>query len=201
MGESPWFWIGIFPAVLETLVLFAKPAWLSGLAFIPVREHRFTLKSRRRDPATRGGYREPGRRAVGMPELPARTELRDSVLAVDGERIALRRAWGFGRRQIWLVGIDVAIAGDEVVLRAKQAVVPMTLPLAIVGMMIAMHERDRMPPLLLGAFPLLVLFVLGLQHAFSIGSRDDALAEAFSFLEDELRRGLEEPAPRAGFAR
>jgi hypothetical protein len=186
----------VVPLLLESLVLFVRPQWLTALAFHALREHRFTLRSRRRVIDPGAGYRDPAHGEAPIPELPRRTELSDSVLFADGPRLALRRAYGLGRRQIWLVGITIERTGDEIVLRAKQALVPMSLLLFVLVFALGAYQRTGhwvAFALFAGVGPFLVLIVWGLQHLFTRGSRDAQLDEAFSFVEDELRRHLEEP--------
>lgn len=196
-----WFYLALVPLLVESAALFLRPTWLAGLARLPVGERSITLHRRKRDADRSAGYREPGLGAAPLPELPARTELGDSVLFCSGERIALRRAYGLGRRNIWLVAITVTQAGDELVLRAKQAFVPVTLPVFVIGMLVAMSARGHMPWQMLVGLPVFFVFVFALQHLFTRGSRDASVSEAFDFLEEELTRALEEPLPEAFRAR
>jgi hypothetical protein len=197
MSQSPWFWIAIVPLLVESVALWLRPTMLARFARLPLSERAFTLRGRKRGEDPSAGYREPGRKASALPALPARTELAESVLCCAGETIVLRRAYGLGRRNIWLVAIAVEQAGDEVVMRAKQAFVPVTLPIFLIGVLAAMAHRSHLPwPMLLGMLFFFVV-VVALQHLFTRGSRDAAISEAFDFLEGELRRELEEPMPDA----
>lgn len=192
MVDSLWFWIAVAPVALESLVLFVRPTWLSSFAFFGEQERRITLRSRRRDPEPLAGYRDMGRSLAELPTLPARTDLSDSVLFTGGPRIALRRAFGLGRRQIWLVEIAIERSDEEIVLRAKQAFVPITLPLFTGAMMAMMSTRGHMPFPQILMVPAIMIAVFALQHVFSRSSRNQGIEEAFDFIEAELRSALEE---------
>jgi hypothetical protein len=156
----------VLTVVPDLLVLLFRPAWLVFAPMWTVAERRFEL----RDPKQverASGYRDGAVDLAPLPPLPARTEFADSVLFIDGERIALRRAFAIGRRETWLVRIDLVRDGDSLTLRARQVFTPMSIVIAgpLVGWTIAG------PSLLMIGFPLLMVVVYGLQLAFSSAQR------------------------------
>lgn len=179
----------LLPMLLETLVLFVRPTWLLAVPLRDIDDTRFTLVRPRRSV---GGYRE----AVGVPALPTlpeRVELDDAVLFADGSRVALRRAFGLGRRAVWLVRIDITREGDELVMRARQVLSPMTLVISapMMGWVIG-HGFGVM----IVIFPMIMAAVFALQAFFSRGQQHRAVLEAFESLERSLRDELEEPVRR-----
>lgn len=178
----------VVPILPEVLVLVVRPTWLVFLPLWDVSEHRFTLRSPRRMPAV-GGYREAGGgEAPPMPALPARTDFEDSVLFCDGPRLALRRAFGLGRRAIWLVRIDVTREADTVILRARQCFSPMAIVVAGPLMGLAVGRGSVIGVV---GFPLLMIAVYLVQIGFATSARRGACEVAFATIETELRRELE----------
>ncbi len=109
------------------------------------------------------------------------------MLFIDGERIALRRAFAIGRRETWLVRIDIVRDGETITLRARQVFTPMSVMIA--GPLMGWVMSG--PSLLVVGFPLVLFVVYGLQLAVSSAQRRAQCEIAFGTIEDELRRALE----------
>lgn len=171
----------------EVIVLLVSPTWLVLLPMWVVSERRFTLRSPRRLPGA-GGYRDATGLTPAMPELPARMDFDDSVLFASGSRIALRRAFGFGRRAIWLLRVEIFRDGDAIVMRARQCFVPMTVVLVAPMMGYVIGGGQLLPIVGFTAVMIVSYFV---QIAFETSSRRAACEVAFGRIEAELRRDLE----------
>ena len=186
MIRNGWFFLSLVPVLIETLITWVRPEWLAVLPAWSIAGHTFTLRNPQR--LTSEGYRD----ALALAPLPTFTETTDltgAVLFARGGRVILRRAFGAGRRSIWVVNIEVQRTSETVTLRARQVFTPITLLLSapLYAAAITHHLSITWT---LGAFAL-VAAVHGLHTLFSRSARDVALQEAFRFLEEELRAGLE----------
>lgn len=176
----------VLTLVPEVLVLVFRPTWLVFAPLWTVAERRFQLHDPRRVERS-SGYRDGAGDLAPLPPLPARTDFYDSVLFIDGERAALRRAFAIGRRETWLVRIDIGRDGETITLRARQVFTPMSVVIA--GPLIGWAFSG--PSLLVIGFPFLLILVYGLQLAVSSAQRQAQCEIAFGTIEDELRRALE----------
>lgn len=182
--------IGLAFVALEMLVLFLAPDLLVTLAFVPLPlERRMGLPRPKLGPARDPAYRDAAltRTAHVLPRVAfRRIDLDDAVLVTSrrGTSFALRRAYrAFQRRVFYLVRIDLTIEGDELVLRVKQAIIPMTFPLAAAGIAIGRNGDLVVVGAMLGG----VVVGLALQWFFVASARDQAIAQAFDTLEGEVR--------------
>jgi len=209
-----WPWLAlVVPTVVEMLMFHFRPTWLARFALIAAQERTFVLRSLRTNLNEQAGYRDSGRRGlsayrvrspgevsplVALPSLPERTGLPDSVLFVRGDHIALRRALWLVRRDPWVVGIAVERRGTEVVMCAKQALWPMTVPVAAVGVLLTVGTWSGAPLTAMVVAMLVSVAVGVVRHFLSRGGRDEEIRLAFDVLEEELRTALEEPTTSNG---
>lgn len=189
----PPLFVFIALTALESVLFFAAPGLLARLAFIPLSSER-----RIRLPMPKVETNDARYRGSAMvqpsPVLPqitvGRRDLDDAVLvqAGDGPSFMLRRAYSFIRRNHYLVRITMRLEGNEVVLRAKQAVVPLTVPLIAVGIGLDDSEQSGWRA---AAFLLAFLVVaFGIQWHMVGNVRDRAIAEAFDAIEGAVRGTL-----------
>ncbi len=171
------------PIAIEQLLLFAAPHHLGWLAFLRVDSERyFELPERPRVATEPRGYRDPAGEELAPPPLPARVDVGDAVLFSGGDptRVALRRAFGWGRRTIWLVRIDVERSGRRVRLTAKEALVPTSLIVAG-PVFAAVGARAQILPAAIG---LLVVFAVVFGQRYFVAShRDEHLEHAYDAIE------------------
>ena len=187
MFRNAWFVAAIAPVLVELLITWLRPEWLTILPSWRVTERSFTLRNPKRLVAQ--GYREAARLAP-LPDLMERAEFTGAVMLARSGRIVLRRAFDAGRRAIWVVAINIERTSETVTLRARQLITPITLLLsAPLYAMAITHELNLLWTL--GALTLITA-VHALHTLLSRNARNLALEEAFGFLEDELRTGLEE---------
>ena len=186
MIRNGWFFLSFVPVLIETLITWVRPEWLAVLPSWSIADHTFTLRNPQR--LASDGYRDAPALAP-LPDLTETTDLTDTVLFARGGRVILRRAFGAGRRSIWVVNIEVHRTSETVTLRARQVFTPITLLLSapLYAAAITHHFSITWT---LGAFAL-VAAVHGIHTLLSRGARDAALHEAFRCLEEELRAGLE----------
>lgn len=189
MDERLPILLGVLPLLPEVMILLARPTWLVLLPLWVVDERRFTLRRPRRL-ESEGGYRDAGATAPALPELPPRIDFEDFVLFAEGTRLALRRAFGLGRRALWLIRIDVVREGDDITLRARQVFTPMSILVA--GPLMGWSIGRGSVAWALG-FTLIMIAVYAGQIAFATGPRLAACELAFERIEAELRAALEEP--------
>lgn len=182
MIRNGWFFVSLVPLLIETLITWARPEWLAVLPSWAIADHTFTLRNPHR--LAEGGYRDAPELGP-LPDLTEITDLTGAVLFARGVRIMLRRAFGAGRRSMWVVRIEVQRSSETVTLRARQVFTPITLLLSapLYAAAITHHLSITWT---LGAFAL-VAAVHGAHTLFSLVERDAALQEAFRFLEEELR--------------
>lgn len=188
--------VGVGVLFFEVLLLFAAPQVLSRFAFIPLpQEHRITLPRPKLQASGDGAYRDPAltRPAYALPSIPfGRRDLDDAVLvaAGDGRSFALRRAYAFFQRRLqYLVRIDMTIEADELVLRARQSIVPLSFPFAALCFVVGEHGDL----LVAGAMAGGVVVGLVVSWLFVGGPRDRAIAQAFDMLEAEVRKTFPKP--------
>jgi hypothetical protein len=181
---------GFAVLALEGALLLFAPTLLASLAPISLGlERRLSLRRPKKVEIDDAGYRDA---PIVTPPIVApsidlgRVDLDDAVLVqVRGRnRFALRRAFAFGRRRpYYLVRIDGTLEGDELVFRASQAIVPMTLP--VVALAIGLDT---------GVWSVAVMFfavsvvVFGAQALAVSGARDVAIGEALDLIEREVHR-------------
>jgi hypothetical protein len=185
--RNVWFVAAIAPVLIELLITWLRPEWLTTLPSWRVTESSFTLRNPKR--LVTQGYRDASRLAP-LPELMERAEFTGAVMRARGGRIVLRRAFDVGRRVIWVVAIDIERTSETVTLRARQLLTPITL--LVSAPLYAMAITHRLSLVwTLGALTL-ITGVHGFHTLLSRKARNLALDEAFRFLEDTLRPRLEE---------
>ena len=197
--QTALLFVGGGVLLLESLLLFVAPELLARLAFVRLPHmHRIPLPVPELVPAGDPAYRDAAltRPAHALPSIPlGRRDLDDSVLvaARDGHSFALRRAYGLGKRILFLVRLDMKIEGDELVLRATQSVVPLSLPIALAAVLLARHVE----PVVTAAFVGGTAVGFAIQWLFGAGPRDRAIAQAFDMLEPEIRATFPKKRKRA----
>ncbi|UJR80322.1 hypothetical protein [Sandaracinus amylolyticus] len=182
---SPLLYAAIAPVLLETLIFFARPQWLARLAFLRLGpERRITLAHAPKHDAPEG-YRFGREIEPALPAFPERVDLDDAVLmsSGDGRSFALRTAYGFYRGDQWIVRIDLERAGREIVLRASQGFVPITMPIFFFAVI---HER---PLITIGGIGVVVALMVAAQLFFRRAAREAAIERAFDAIEETLRLG------------
>ncbi|MFO0713456.1 MAG: hypothetical protein U0353_26630 [Sandaracinus sp.] len=190
--ELLWVLGSLSPILLEVLILFTRPTWLVFLPLWRVAERRVRLVRPKLEERA-ADYRGAARTTPPLPELTSRVDLGDSVLACDRVGIALRRPFELGRRNTWLMRIDVARSGDEISLVARQIFVPMTV--VISGPLLGWHVSQGSVVASLGFTGILVV-AYAVQLAFTSAQRQAASEHAFDELERQLREALESPRER-----
>jgi hypothetical protein len=187
------------PTLVEALLLWLAPHVLARLAFLPLPgERRVALPPAPRVPAEDPSYRsealKPGPGRVPPLHFP-RVELTDALLvgAGNGLSFGLRRFFlgrtSVSRRPVWLVRIDARVVGEEVLFRARQALGPITFPIAGAVWFAANHAPLPVIVLPLGFFTALLAVMAFLNRK----DRDLAIREAFDVLERELRKTFPKP--------
>lgn len=193
MHSAPFF-VCIALALVEVALLVAAPGLLATLAFIPLSyERRIRLPPAIETDDPR--YRDSAM-ARPVPELPksaiGRVDLNDAVLVQsgDGRSFALRRAFTLGpRRMLYLVRITMELEGGEVVLRAKQAILPITAPLFALGIGLGIGDGGEASAWSIdGFFVAFAVLVFGVQWLGAPPIAAGAVAEALGVIEYDLRR-------------
>lgn len=187
-----WIWLVLLPALAETALLVWKPTWLVWAAQVTMREHRFGLARPRRAEVLGASYRDLAQTELPLPELRFQRELSDAMLFCEGHRAALRRSYMLGRRQMWLVGIEMRRDGNEVVLHARWTPSPLALVFVVPALMIAFANRPSVITTALPIWLVMVPLIVGVNFLVCRGGLEFALDEAFDTLERELRAELEE---------
>lgn len=184
------FYSALGLVLAETLILFVRPQWLTGFALVRLGAERHVTLPERRPPRDRPASYRDGPDDVEIPELPPRTDLSDAVLFAGegGRTFALRRAYVLGQKHIWLVRIDLERGGREVLLRARQVVVPITLPIFLFGVIFGATRGSSLVLFLIAAPVMALVTWLG-QFVFVRSARDAAIEAAFDEIEERLRRG------------
>ncbi|AKF07097.1 hypothetical protein [Sandaracinus amylolyticus] len=189
---SPLLYAAMAPLLIETIVFFARPQWLARLAFLRLTpERRITLDRPREHDGPRS-YRFGNETEAALPTFPERVDLDDAVLmsSGDGRSFALRTAYGFYRRDQWLVRIDLERTGREIVLRATQGFVPITMPIFVVAAVCDVLLRGHHRPLMtIGVFGAVVALMIAGQLVFRRAAREAAIERAFDAIEETLRLG------------
>jgi hypothetical protein len=182
----------------ELLVLRYRPTWLARLAFWPVARRRFVLPGGPRVERTGAGYRQSAlqRRGAMAPELEGWVELSEAVLVPDGPDAFVLRNLPIveQRRELgFLIRISVTSDGDAVVLRARQAFVPITL-LPVGSGAAAWLWANNSPAARPGVLfvSLLMVLVSCVMFVLSAARRDRAITEAMDEIEAAMRDAVDD---------
>jgi hypothetical protein len=187
---EPLMFLALLPALAESLILFVHPQWLARLAFLALPTERwFMLPEPKRVAPARSGYRDhPSDVATPVAiTLPiARRPVRFDGAVLFGDpatsSYALRRGFGFIRRPIWLVRIEVTREDRKVTLRTKEAFIPITLPfimLVFIG-----PEILNMPFSV--AVAAVFIAVFNVQRVWLAPAREAAIERAFEHIERSM---------------